>query len=65
MKELVDDRGEGRFEATQSEIASQIGTVREVVVRLLRGMERDGLIERDGRAVRVLEPEALEERLGV
>jgi len=59
VRELVGEDGVGRFDATQSQIAAQIGTVREVVVRLLRGLEREGIIERKGRTIRVLRPEDL------
>jgi len=44
---------------TQTQIAAQLGTVREVVGRSLRQLESRGVISRDGRTVRVLLPDAL------
>jgi CRP-like cAMP-binding protein len=38
---------------TQNEIASQIGTTRETVARTLAQFAQDGLIERDGRRLRI------------
>jgi CRP/FNR family transcriptional regulator len=49
---------------TQTQIASQLGTVREVVGRGLRALETRGAIVRRGRTVRVLDREALAEVAG-
>jgi CRP/FNR family transcriptional regulator len=45
---------------TQEEIAAQIGTVREVVSRMLRALIRDGLIQMERQRIAILDPEALE-----
>jgi CRP-like cAMP-binding protein len=51
---------EGRLPETQGRIAAQIGTVREVVGRSLRRLERQGVISRDGRTFRILRRDELE-----
>ncbi len=45
---------------TQTQIAAQLGTVREVVGRGLRQLESRGIIARTGRVVRVLRPRDLD-----
>jgi len=60
VRNVVNDRGVGEFDATQSEIAAELGTVREVIGRGLRRLETDGIVTRTGRKVRVLRPDALE-----
>jgi CRP-like cAMP-binding protein len=45
---------------TQTQIAAQLGTVREVVGRGLRHLESRGVISRTGRVVRVLRPRDLD-----
>lgn len=45
--------------ASQRDLAEELGTVREVVVRALRQLEEVGAIEREGRRVRVVDPEIL------
>ncbi len=50
-----------RLGATQAEVAEELGTVREVVVRVLREVREEGIIESDGRGrYRVRHPERLE-----
>ena len=44
---------------TQEEMASRLGTVREVVGRALRGLAADGIIEFDRHRIVVLEPDRL------
>lgn len=44
---------------TQDEIAAQIGTVRDVVGRLLREFEAENIITRDRQKIRLLNREAL------
>jgi CRP-like cAMP-binding protein len=51
---------EGALPETQGRIASQIGTVREVVGRSLRRLERQGVLTRRGRTFRLLRREELE-----
>ncbi len=46
---------------TQAVIAANIGTVRDVVGRVLRAFSEEGLIQRDRGSLRVLDPERLEE----
>lgn len=45
--------------ATREVVAAGIGTVREVFVRTIRGFERQGLVDIDGRKVEIREPEQL------
>lgn len=49
---------------TQEEIAAQIGTVPDVLSRVLRSMIEEGLIEMDRRQIRILNRPALEARSG-
>lgn len=51
---------EGALPETQGRIASQIGTVREVVGRSLRRLERQGVISRRGRTFKVLRKDELD-----
>jgi CRP-like cAMP-binding protein len=44
---------------TREVVAASIGTVREVFVRTIRGFERQGLVDIDGRRVAIVEPERL------
>lgn len=59
------DDGRLRLDAPQARIAAELGTVREVVARLLRAFEREGVIARDGRALRILDPVRLRGDLNV
>jgi CRP/FNR family transcriptional regulator len=45
---------------TQQEIAAQIGSVREVVSRIMRSFVREGLIRMDRQRIVILDPQALE-----
>jgi CRP/FNR family transcriptional regulator, cyclic AMP receptor protein len=45
---------------TQQEIAAQIGSVREVISRTMRGFVRDGMIRLDRQRIVVLDEEALQ-----
>lgn len=47
---------------THGEIADELGTSREVVTRILKDFETDGLIETSRGRIRVLEPARLQER---
>ncbi len=49
---------------TQTQIAAQLGTVREVVGRGFRALQSRGVIARNGRVVRVLRPQELEAACG-
>lgn len=51
---------EGSLPETQGRIAAQIGTVREVVGRSLRRLERQGVISRRGRTFRIVRRDELE-----
>lgn len=51
--------GVAELRETQTQIAAQLGTVREVVGRGLRQLESRGIIARTGRLVRVLRPAEL------
>lgn len=48
--------------ANNEQIAARLGTVREVVSRALHGFAQDGLIQLNGRSVRILDPEGLRDR---
>jgi CRP/FNR family transcriptional regulator, cyclic AMP receptor protein len=50
----VNGNGVVELRETQTQIAAQLGTVREVVGRGLRALESRGIISRSGRVVRVL-----------
>jgi CRP-like cAMP-binding protein len=50
-----------RLREPQTQIAAQLGTVREVVGRAFRRLEAEGVVARSGRVVRILRPEALAE----
>ena len=50
---------------TQEEMASRLGTVREVVGRALRGLAADGIIEFDRHRIVILEPERLAEEADI
>jgi CRP/FNR family transcriptional regulator len=66
-RHLLDAAGSGDagvLAETQGRIASQIGTVREVLGRSLRRLERDGVISRHGREFRILRREELERLAG-
>lgn len=51
---------DGALPETQGRIAAQIGTVREVVGRSLRRLERQGVLARRGRTFRILRRDELE-----
>jgi CRP/FNR family transcriptional regulator len=59
LTELGRDGDEGRLDATQASLAARLGTVREVVGRSLRRLEDAGIVERHGRAFRILRPDEL------
>ncbi|MGH7441257.1 MAG: Crp/Fnr family transcriptional regulator [bacterium] len=48
-----------RLEQSQSELAADLGTVREVIGRALRGLQKRGLILMSGRGVVLKDPDAL------
>lgn len=48
--------------ASNEQIAAQLGTVREVISRALHGFAHGGLIELDGRTVRIVNAPGLRER---
>lgn len=51
------------IEITHEELASQLGSVREVISRLLKGFERDGLIQLSRGKVKIMHRSGLEEKL--
>jgi CRP/FNR family transcriptional regulator len=57
-EQLVGDREE---RLTQDELAARLGTVREVVARALRELERSGAIEVQRRQIRVADEKILRE----
>lgn len=56
---------EARRRLTQQEMAAQVGTVREMVSRVLRGFEQEGLIRFDRHRLIVLDREGLEKEAKV
>jgi CRP-like cAMP-binding protein len=58
-------RGEMPRLLTQEEMASRLGTVREVVGRALRGLAADGIIEFDRHRIVILDPDRLIEEAEV
>ncbi len=56
----VEEAGKGRsLHLTQQDLASMVGTAREVVVRSLRSMESQGILKRERHRLVVLDKEAL------
>ncbi len=51
--------GESGARWTQDQMAARLGTVREVVARSLRELERSGAIQMENRRIRVSDPEVL------
>lgn len=60
IDETQGDRREGP-QWTQEQLAAQLGTVREVVARSLKELERSGAIRVEERRIRITDPEALEQ----
>jgi CRP-like cAMP-binding protein len=65
--ELARDFGRGQggevlleLELTQSELATLVGSTRQTVNASLRELEQQGLVRRDGRRLRLVEPAELE-----
>jgi CRP/FNR family transcriptional regulator, cyclic AMP receptor protein len=59
LLDLASDAQSGRelfVGATQQELAEAVGSVREVVVRTLRELRAEGIVQTDRRGIRVLEP---------
>jgi CRP/FNR family transcriptional regulator, cyclic AMP receptor protein len=62
LLDLASEAQSGRelhVDATQQELAEAVGSVREVVVRTLRELRAEGIVQTDRRGVRVLEPAKL------
>jgi len=57
-------RSAGTFRTTHQEIASELGTSREVISRLLEDLAKEGAIRIGRGEIEVLEPDALRERAG-
>ena len=57
---VIEDRAGGCARLTQQQIAAMTGSVREVVQRALKTLEREGVIETGRARVRILDPAALE-----
>jgi len=57
--EALDGQGVGRL--TQDQLAARLGTVREVVARSLRELERSGAIQVKRRQIQVINKELLED----
>jgi len=53
--------GESGSRLTQDQIAARLGTVREVVARSLRELERSGAIHVENRRIQVSDPEVLQQ----
>jgi CRP/FNR family transcriptional regulator len=50
---------------TQQEMATQLGTVREVVGRALKGLEAKGLVRLDRHRIVIVDREGLEDLAGL
>jgi CRP/FNR family transcriptional regulator len=48
------------LDVSKAQLASLLGTIPETLSRILGRMSRQGLIESDGRRIRLLDPEGLE-----
>ena len=57
---LVEGPVEACARLTQSQVAAMTGSVREVVQRALKALERDGAIRMERARIRVLDPKTLE-----
>jgi CRP/FNR family transcriptional regulator len=61
---LLENASEGvlhrRRWATQSEMAARLGTVPDVLSRVLRGLTEEGIIQIERREIRILDPQKLE-----
>lgn len=66
ISQLPEDQltGETSQRITQDQMAARLGTVREVVARSLRELERSGAIQVDRRQIRVIDQEMLEDWVG-
>ncbi len=53
--------GEGGSRWTQDQLAARLGTVREVVARSLRELERSGAIQMENRRIAIVDPEVLQQ----
>lgn len=54
-------RGEGNVRWTQDQLAARLGTVREVVARSLRELERSGALEVENRRITIKDADVLEQ----
>lgn len=59
---IVEHAPEACARITHQEIASMVGSVREVVQRALKDLEREGAIAIERRRIRILDPQKLERR---
>jgi CRP/FNR family transcriptional regulator len=59
---LAQRRGDEPIRITHQQIAAELGSSREVISRLLEGLEADGLIRRARGAIELLDPNKLESR---
>ncbi len=57
---LVENVGGARAQLTQQQVATMTGSVREVVQRALKALEKDGAIRLERVRIVVLDPKALE-----
>jgi len=60
LTDRADEHGVVELDDTQGELAAQLGTVREVVGRAFSRLERQGILERNGRTVRLLRAAEIE-----
>lgn len=61
----LQEGGEFTLEATQEELAGELGTTRESVSRALSALRKDEIVEVDDSRVRILDLDALREAAGV
>jgi CRP-like cAMP-binding protein len=55
------DDGTGAVHLTQQELAESVGSVREVVARVLAQLRDEGVLSRDTRSIKVNDPARLRE----
>ncbi|NLG74026.1 MAG: Crp/Fnr family transcriptional regulator [Chloroflexi bacterium] len=61
LARLISQENSGEMQVTQGELAARLGTVREVVARSLRELERSGAIKVGRRQIQVINEELLRE----
>jgi CRP/FNR family transcriptional regulator len=61
LRELRGEKDELELDISKNQLASVLGTIPETLSRILRRMNKRGLLESQGRRIRILNPEGLRE----